>query len=99
MTGILQKYFKNPDQVLADIYANGGTRLAGYGFISGGYGGGVDIDQFHRLVWIDGYLAGMGDMNRRESHTVAKAINDALIARYPDVNADNCPFINLTEAA
>lgn len=99
MHEILRKYFGNPERVLALLYANAGLKTSGYGVLSGGYGGGVDINDYHAVLWLDGFMSGIAAMNVSEAHNILKALNQTLIERYPgEVNEKNCPFINLTEA-
>lgn len=98
MTNILSEHFRDPEMLIHNIYCNGGIRVHGYGSISRGYGGGIDIDQAHSLFWLDGYLTGVGVTDKAKGHTLLKAINTALKEKYPDVTDENVPFINLTEA-
>ncbi len=92
---ILTKHFRNPDEIVHDIYRNGGVSVHGYGFISGGYGGGIDIDQAHRLMWVDGYLVGLMKGNENEGKELLRALNKRLQEQHPDVKDEQLPFINL----
>lgn len=97
--GIIEKHFFTTDKVVRALYDNGGVRVTGYGFMSGGYGGGIDQEQAHLLMWLDGYLRGLTIGNAREAHTLMAALNKRLMSTFPDeVNSANVPFINLTEA-
>jgi len=89
--------FTNREYLICAIYAAGGTKPRGYGFISGGYGGGVDIDQFHALLWADGIIIGLTLGDKKKGHNLMKAINTALEIECGLANSAT-PFINLTEA-
>lgn len=86
------EHFSNPNQVVDDIYGNGGVVVGSWGFLSGGYGGGIEQEQALRLIYINGYLNGMPQETR---HPLMKSLNRLLQARHPDVVETELPFINL----
>ncbi len=98
MTATLLKYFKDPSIVVDLIYKNGDLEPKGYGFLSGGFGGGLEIKEFHDLLYIRGFFHGISENNKRDCHTMLKEINAELVEKY-GVSPDSTPFINLTEAA
>jgi len=90
---LLLKYFSDPDTLIGDIYAAGGINPRGYGYISGGYGGGVYIEQYHKLLYIDGFFQGLHIGNIVECREVMKAINTGMKEKFgPEVNDSNVPF-------
>jgi hypothetical protein len=96
---ILLKHFKDPEKIVNIIYSNGGLTTSGYGYLSRGYGGGIEQDDFHTLLWLNGYMSGLGNQNPQEGHNILKALNLALVEKFPsEINKDNVPFVNLTHA-
>lgn len=93
----LSEHFSDPDVLIYAVYCNAGTRVTGYGVIDGGYGGGIDQNQAHMLMWLDGYIAGFGTADKAKGHALLKAINNALKDKYADVTDSNVPFVNLME--
>lgn len=89
----LLSYFKDPETLVDDIYSAGGINPGGYGFISGGYGGGIYIEQYHKLLYIHGYLKGLNDANRTMCDEVMRALNQGIKERHPDVPDDKLPFL------
>ena len=83
-TEFLKKYFIDPEKFLLILYANGGLRLSGYGCLSGGYGGGIEINDFHALIWLNGCIEGMAIFNRQEAENIMKAFNQLLLKRFPE---------------
>lgn len=86
----------NPTILVPMIYAAGGTHPSQYGFISSGYGGGIDQDQYFEILYFQGYLDGVSVVNRPLYLQALYELNQALLAAYPDeINEGNVPFINL----
>lgn len=86
----LNKYFKDPEQTLRDIYDNGGTWVGGWGFLSGGYGGGIEQDQALRLLWVDGFISGIWTENKSRGAKIMKIINEEIIKM--GIGDKNPPF-------
>lgn len=94
---VLLKYFKNPEKVIDLIYAGGGTRPNSYGYITSGYGGGVEQSDFIQLHHYDGYLIGLMHGNKKEGLNLLKALNIGLKKKYGLLD-DDLPFHDLHEA-
>lgn len=92
---IVYQYFKDPNMTANDLYCNGGVVVYGYGFIGSGYGGGIDQDQAHRLMYLDGYLNGLGHGNHGKMIELMKALNGMVKEIDSTIPDDKLPFINL----
>lgn len=55
-TPILTKYFKDPNELARIAYENGGLTPGSYGFLSGGFGGGVEMKDWQQLIVTKGYI-------------------------------------------
>lgn len=90
---LLNKFFKNVDDLIQAIYKNGGIEPIGCSSISWGYGGGVNIDQFHQILTARGIYHGLCIGNPTMADQFAEAINNELLRKYPDeINSTNLPF-------
>ena len=88
----LREYFGNPEQLIQEIFRAGGTKPGGYGYISGGYGGGVDINQFHNLLWVDGFIMGLWAGNKPEAFAVMRAINEEIRKVDASISDERLPY-------
>jgi hypothetical protein len=91
----IKAYFDNPEQFIVDIYCNGGLDVNGWGYISGGYGGGITQEQGVRLLWQRGFLAGLRIADKKMANELMKALNDGLLEMFPSMKKEDLPFINL----
>lgn len=108
---MLAKIVNKPDDLVAAIYSNCGTRVSGWGVLSGGYGGGIEQEQALQLIWFDGFLCGLNEGGQHVKQAIMHAINTIMLAtfqiepddpdrpryRAPPFNANNLPFINLED--
>lgn len=75
----LREFFKNPEQIVDDIYSNAGFEVCGWGSLSRGYGGGITQEQAIRLLWTGGFIEGIWRENKPIGAKIMKAINDEII--------------------
>lgn len=72
----IKKHFVNSEKVVSAIYANGGISVGGWGYLSGGYGGGIEQDQALLLIHVDGYISAMQKYAPKELAKLLQAINE-----------------------
>jgi hypothetical protein len=107
---ILKFQLTNHDVIVEAIYQNAGTKVAGYGTVTVGYGGGIDMDAAIKLIWLDGYFGGMALGSKPKLHAILWAINTYMLAKYPNepgdtgakgwvrpLNENTVPFFNLSK--
>lgn len=87
---IIKKHFNSDriDFILGAIYKNAGVQVGGYGFISGGFGGGIDMEQAHHLMWINGYFDGLFKCDEEKGIELVEAIGNEIKSRWSDVPDD-----------
>ena len=89
---IMKNHFSNPDEILEIIYKAGGLTPGCYGYTSRGYGGGIDQDEYFKILWLQGYFQALVSYAKTESIVLFRDINEELKNKYEDVNEGNQPF-------
>lgn len=86
----------NMEMVVDLVYKNGGTVVHGYGIETGGFSGGVDMDEAHTLMKIEGILEGVALLGRKDLFDeFFRMVGEAILAdpeKYP-VTDDAKKFI------
>lgn len=72
---IIGEDWKDTDSFIQNIYENGGVTVTGWGFISSGFGGGVEQDQALSLIYVSGYLDGLAKYSPERAKKIVEAIN------------------------
>lgn len=83
--------------VMQAVYYNAGVSDCGYGYLSGGFGGGVEMKEYHAILWLRGYISGLGHGNKQAGHNLLKSINIYLQRNF-QLESEKLPFINLDMA-
>lgn len=92
MNEILTKHFATPERIVNNLYCAGTLMPGSYGYISGGYGGGCDVDQYNDLLWLSGYMMGIMSENQVEGRAIMRALNEELKKKDSSIQDSQLPF-------
>lgn len=93
---IIEELHLDLDSIVTVIYKAGGVQPFGYGMLSGGYGGGIEQDDYFQILHLQGMFHVLSIVARDKYMALLHRLNDELKAKFPDeITDENVPFINL----
>lgn len=93
----LTKYFKDPNSLVKMVYKNGGFDAGGYGFLTGGFGGGIDMGEWQKLLYTQGFLNGMGRFEKGLVNSIVREVGQEILDnpdKYPLKDTDKSFITN-----